>query len=166
MALTLALAACGGGADTAAPVAGQALDACARLDKGRLGALLGGQVVSAELGAVNDASNGGDLFSQCAYAFADGRMVVLGTGEAHGGDEGDLAKRFRDQIAQAAAPAVEVDGVGRIALWSDTLHGLYVFPGGKPYLIVTVMGLSGDRKAFDNARSRDDAIRVARAVGA
>lgn len=88
------------------------------LDKEVVAATLGAKVQTAELSAVKD-QGGFDLYSQCSYALADGRMLVFGTGQATNDvTVPEQVKSMRDQGAIIATkPIVDLPGVGKAALW-------------------------------------------------
>jgi hypothetical protein len=132
------------------------LDACAKLDKTVLEQSLGGKVQSAELSAVHDGSNGGDLYSQCVYNFGGLDIVVFGTGESAGGSASELAESMRAQIKQGSdTPTEDVPGLGEAAIWNAGLHQLYVFVGDHRFFSLT-MGRPGgtDQKAAAVALAR------------
>ncbi len=173
--LAAMLTACGGGASgnavgtaaqpggaTAAPGNEAVLDACAHIDRAAIERSLGAKIESAELSAVRDGSSGnGDRFSQCAFNFGGMNMLIVGTGISYGNPSvAEQVESMRAEMKLASsAPAEAVSGVGKAALWNAELHGLYVFPGDRRYLALTLYKVGApDQKAA--------AIALARALGA
>ncbi|MET0245306.1 MAG: hypothetical protein ABW182_01035 [Sphingomonas sp.] len=171
--LAAMLTACGGNARNAADTAAQAsgvtaaagseavLDACAHVDRVAIERNLGVKIQSAELSAVRDGSTGnGDRFSQCAFNFGGMDMLIVGTGISHGSPSvAEQVETMRAEMKMASnMPAEAVTGVGKAALWNPELHGLYVFPGDRRYLALTLHKVGApDQKAA--------AIALARALG-
>ncbi len=169
----LALSACGGGSggSGSAVAAGggswKATDACAILDQSVVAATLASAVSSAELSAVKKEGDGADLYSQCAYKLADGRMLVFGTGQAtNGASVADQVKEMRRQAAMMTdKPPVDLPGVGKAALWSPEVHALYAFLGDGRFVSATLSQLDFTKPQPATEKVQTDEIALIRKAG-
>lgn len=167
----MALAACGGGGGggAAGGTAGgwKATDACAIMTKETVARTLGGTVTSAELQAVHDGSAGnGDLYSQCTFNLADGRLLVFGTAQAPG--DPDVAATVASLRGQAAIVTdeqpVDLPGVGRAALWLPRMNALYVVLGDGRWASATLGRIA--KPVVTSEEAQRDGIKLMRTVGA
>ena len=176
-ALALMLTACGGGAgggnatDTSGVVAAsgwKATDACAIMSRPTVAKTLGTAVATAELQAVKDGSVGnGDVYSQCTFTLADGRMLVFGTAAAAGSpDVAGVVASLRGQMGIVTNERpVELPGVGKAALWLPQMHALYVALGDGRWASATLAGF-GKAAAITSDAAQADSIKLMRTIGA
>lgn len=138
------------------------------LDKAIVAKTLGAEIVSAKLDAVKAEGDGFDLYSQCAYRLADGRMVVFGTSQAtNGASVADQVARIRGQLSQVATkPIVDLPGVGKAALWVAEMNTLYAFLGDGKFASVLVANPDFRAKRPSDEKTRADDIAILRKVGA
>ncbi|MDO7841848.1 hypothetical protein [Sphingomonas immobilis] len=154
---TLLISACGSGGSTSTADSINATDArkaagpsvtnaCALIDKSVVASVLGSGIKSAELSAVKDGAGGTEQFSQCAYTFESGKMIVVSVGQSpdNPGVE-EIQKRAVSQTAIVSnTPPVKVDGVGKAALWSPDMHMLQVYLEGGRFYYINMASAGGD----------------------
>lgn len=164
--LSLALAACdGAGSSPAASESGmpanwKATDACAMLDKGTVGEVLGSPVSKAELSTVTEPTDATAGFSMCSYTLADGKTASLLTRWSPVPDNSVDAIAKTRAMSEETAPGkvVDVPGIGHDAYWvGGALAQLNWFIGDDRYANITLFG-------FDPAKARPLAEALARRV--
>ena len=144
-------------ANSAAPASGwNALDACTTLGRDDAAAATGSPVVAAEITNKVEGSAGMASFSSCTFTFASGAKLAVLTRESPVDDATAAAIEQARTAGGTMPPAVDVPGLGKAALWSDTLKGLQVFLDGKRYVSINYVGLP------DGDTGKDLAIDVAR----
>jgi len=165
----LMLAACGGpstpgtkddakAATSSAKTGWNPLDACATLGKDTASRISGSPVTSTALSPVVQGTDTSAAFSMCTFKLANGGQLMLLTREA------PFADATPESIAKSRTadgtlpPAIDVPGLGKAALWSDTTKGLQVFIDDTRYLSINYMGLPG------GVTGKDQAIAIAKVL--
>ena len=146
--LTLAaVSSCGsggeGGGAGSAPAGWNALDACATLGKTDAATATGAQVRVASLSMVVEPKNGSAGFSMCTFELANGDKLMLLTREAPSDDATPTAIEAARTAGGSIAPARDVPGLGRAALWSEETKGLQLFLDGRRYASINYFAPPG-----------------------
>ncbi|WP_404338549.1 hypothetical protein AB2M62_06255 [Sphingomonas sp. MMS12-HWE2-04] len=119
------------------------LDACATLGEEAAAKLVGSAVTSSELTTKVEGTDSSAAFSMCTFSYANGAKLALLTREAPSGDASTEAIEAARTSGGTMSPATDVPGLGKAAMWSDTLKGLQVFLDDKRYLSINFYGLPG-----------------------
>ena len=142
------------------PASWKATDACAMLDKGVVGQVLGSAVTKAELSTVTEPTDATAGLSMCSYTLADGKTASLLTRWSPVPDNSvDAIKRTR-AMSEETAPGkvVDVPGIGHNAYWvGGPLAQLNWFMGEDRYANLTLFG-------FDEVKAKVLAETLARRV--
>lgn len=137
------LAGCGGDPASEAGATGRggwsATDACQLLDKSMLARAIGSEVTKAELSGVTPGEGGRAAVSTCIYSLANGGSVGLLAREAPDADATPQAIEAARTGGGVMAPAEDVAGLGRAALWSAPMNSLQVFIDGRRYIAINLM---------------------------
>lgn len=168
LAATAALAACGGdkpaggGGGDAAPAATaaapgwDATDACALLDKDRLGAALGDTVTETRLALVHQPTAVEAATSECTYVLKGGGEAQLMARRSPIDDNtpetmAQTRKATASAMSAFSSKAVEdVPGLGRLAFFVPGINQMSVFLDEKRFVILTI-GTAPQDKAKDLA---------------
>ena len=146
------------GSAQAVPGNWNALDACATLDKDIVGRISGSPVTSTKLDPVVPGTEGTAAFSMCTYQLTNGAKLSVLTRQSPDADTTPAAIAAARTTGGTTAPAIDVPGLGKAAMWSETLKGLQVFIDDTRYVTINYFGLPG------GADGKDQAIEIAKAI--
>lgn len=155
------LAGCGGsqgddkaaGNDATIAADWDATDACARLDKGVLGAALGDRVTETSLAFVHRSMGGGDAStSECTYALASGGKVTLMTRNSPIADNTPQVIAMTKKTTAETLGAFggdktveDVPGLGKAAFFVPRLGQMNVFLDDARLVVLTLDTLPPDK---------------------
>lgn len=132
----LLLAGCGGAGGSAG--SWNALDACAAVDKAKIGAAAGSTVTRSDLQVISEGSDVAAKVSMCDHKLADGSSISVLTRAAPNADFSAESIEQSRTAGGTLKPAEDVPGLGRAALWSATGNGLQVFLDDTRYVAINV----------------------------
>ena len=166
----VALVGCGGkgdGGNTAGPAAGraagaagwQATDACTTVGTAAVAQATDQAVTGTELDPVSQPDGLKAGFSMCTFALASGAKLTVLTREAADGDAYDQAVAEARRVGEEfGAPAVDVPGIGKAAMWIAKPASLQVFLDDRRYATISMFGADFMPDASDRARAAATAV--------